>query len=102
MPSSASYVRDYKTEYANNGASKAQKKQRAARNKARAEAVKDGRIKKGSSKDIDHKRPLSKNGSTAKSNTRVQSAKKNRSAGGAMVTGAKKNPHKNKTKAKKK
>ena len=59
-----------------------QKKNRAARNKARAEAVKDGRVKKGDGKDIDHKRSLKSGGSNSKSNTRVLSAKKNRSAGG--------------------
>lgn len=102
MASSASYVRNYSQEYKNNGASKKQKLQRAARNKARAEAVKAGKVKKGDGKDIDHKKPLNKGGSTAKSNTRVQSASKNRSAGGKQVKGAAKNPHKNKTKAKKK
>lgn len=100
MPSSKNYVRSYKTEYANNGASKKQKLQRAARNKARSEAVKAGKVSKGDGKDIDHKIPLNKGGSKAKSNTRVQSASKNRSNGGKQVTGAKKNPHKNKTKAK--
>ena len=52
---------------------------RAARNKARAEAVKDGRVKKGdSSREVDHVRPLSKSGSTSKSNTRVISKEANR------------------------
>ena len=65
-------------------ASPARKKARAARNKARREAVRDGRAKKGDGKDVDHKKPLKNGGSTAKSNTRVVSAKSNRSAGGKM------------------
>jgi hypothetical protein len=100
MPSSPSYVRNYRQEYLANGASAKQKKQRAARNKARAEAVKSGKVRKGDGKDIDHKIPLNKGGSKSKSNTRVQSASKNRSNGGKQVTGAAKNPHKNKTKSK--
>jgi hypothetical protein len=55
-----------------------QKKNRAARNKARAEAIKDGRVRVGDKKDIDHKKPLSKGGSNKKSNTRVVSRKTNR------------------------
>jgi hypothetical protein len=56
-----------------------QKKNRAKRNAARAQAVKDGRVSKGSGKDVDHVKPLSKGGSNAKSNTRVISASSNRS-----------------------
>lgn len=53
-----------------------QKKRRAARNQARREAIKDGRVKKGDGKDIDHKdhNPMNK----SKKNTRVMSASKNR------------------------
>lgn len=52
---------------------------RAARNKARSEAVKEGRVKKGdSSKHLDHVIPLSKGGSKSTSNTRVVSATANR------------------------
>ncbi len=65
-------------------ASPARKKARAARNKARRQAIADGKARVGDGKDVDHKRPLSKGGSTKKSNTRVMSAKKNRSAGGKM------------------
>jgi len=55
-----------------------QKKNRAKRNKARAEAIKDGRVRVGDKKDLDHKKPLSKGGSNKKSNTRVVSRKYNR------------------------
>lgn len=55
------------------------KKDRAARNKARREAIADGRVSKGdSTKHLDHKVPLSKGGSRDTSNTRVVSATENR------------------------
>lgn len=53
-------------------------KKRVARNKARRHAIKDGRVKKGDGKDIDHKKKLSQGGSNSKSNTRVRSASANR------------------------
>jgi hypothetical protein len=49
-------------------------KKRVANNKARREAVKEGRVTKGDGKHVDHKVPLDAGGSTAKSNTRVVSA----------------------------
>jgi len=55
------------------------KKQRAARNKARREAEKEGTVKKGDGKEVDHKKALSNGGSNAKSNRRVVTRKKNRS-----------------------
>ena len=58
-------------------------KQRAARNKARREAIKDGRVSKGDGKEIDHKTPLRNGGSTDKSNTRVRSKKANRADNGS-------------------
>lgn len=78
MPSSKNYKRDYKQE-AKYHATEIQKKRRAARNKARAEAEDAGKVRKGDGKDVDHKRPLSKGGSTSTSNTRVVSASSNRS-----------------------
>jgi hypothetical protein len=70
--------RDYKDEYKKFQSSEEQKKYRAARNKARREATREGRVHKGDGKDIDHMRPLSKGGSTGKSNTRVISRSANR------------------------
>lgn len=70
--------RDYKDEYKKFQSSEEQKKYRAARNKARREAMREGRVHKGDGKDIDHMRPLSKGGSTSKSNTRVISRSANR------------------------
>lgn len=51
---------------------------RVANNKARREAIADGRAKKGDGKDVHHVKPLDKGGSTAKSNTKVVSKKTNR------------------------
>jgi hypothetical protein len=53
-------------------------KKRVANNKVRRQALRDGRVKKGDGKHIDHKVPLDAGGSTAKSNTRVVSAKVNK------------------------
>lgn len=52
------------------------KKDRAARNQARAEAIRDGRVKKGSNKDVDHKDGNPRN--NKKSNHRVVDASENR------------------------
>jgi hypothetical protein len=54
-------------------------KLRVARNKARREAIKAGRVKKGDGKDIDHIIPLSKGGANTKSNTRVRTKSQNSS-----------------------
>lgn len=54
------------------------KKRRAARNKARAMLMREGVVKKGDGKDVDHKKPLSKGGTTTRSNLRVKSASANR------------------------
>jgi len=53
-------------------------KKRVANNKARREAIRDGRVKKGDGKDVHHVKPLDKGGSTKKSNTKVVSKKTNR------------------------
>lgn len=52
------------------------KKDRASRNSARAEAMRDGRVRKGDGKDIDHKDSNPRN--NKKSNKQVMSASKNR------------------------
>ena len=52
---------------------------RVKRNAARREAIRDGLVKKGDGKDIDHKQALSKGGTNAKSNLRVTTASENRS-----------------------
>ncbi len=56
------------------------KKDRAARNKARREAERKGKVRKWDWKHIDHIKPLSKGGSRSTKNTRVVSAKANQRA----------------------
>jgi hypothetical protein len=68
--------RDYKKEYAKFQSSTESKKDRAHRNKVRRKALKDGRVKKGDGKDIDHKDGNPRNNS--KSNLRVVSKSTNR------------------------
>lgn len=52
------------------------KKDRASRNAARSEAMKQGKVRKGDGKDIDHKDSNPRN--NKKGNTQVMSASKNR------------------------
>lgn len=52
------------------------KKDRASRNSARSEATKDGRVRKGDGKDIDHKDSNPRN--NKKGNTQVMDRSKNR------------------------
>lgn len=59
-------------------ATEEQKKNRAARNAARAELMKKGVVSKGDGKDVAHKRALISGGSNASSNLTVQSVKTNR------------------------
>jgi len=73
------YKRDYKQEYANYDGTDAVKKKRAQRNKARRMLEREGVVHKGDGKDVDHKKPLSKGGSTVRSNLRVKDASANRS-----------------------
>lgn len=47
--------RDYRKEYLATQGTEKGKKDRAARNKARRLMEKDGRVKKGDGKDVDHK-----------------------------------------------
>lgn len=69
--------RDYKKEYRDYHSKPEQKKNRAARNKAR----KIMGLKKGDPREVDHKKPLSKGGSNSKRNLRVVSRKTNRKKG---------------------
>ena len=70
-------------------------KNRVARNKARAELMKEGKVSKGDGKDVDHVKPLSKGGSSSKSNLRVKSASANRSFSRNPDHSVKKNKPKN-------
>lgn len=57
----------------------ATKKARAQRNKARRMLEAEGVVSKGDGKDVDHKKPLSKGGTTTRKNLTVKSASANRS-----------------------
>lgn len=72
------YKRDYKKE-AKYHATPEQKKNRAARNKARRQMERELGKEALKGKDVDHKVPLSKGGSTARSNLQVTSVHYNRS-----------------------
>jgi hypothetical protein len=71
--------RNYKQEYENYDGTEAVKKKRAQRNKARRMLEATGAVKKGDGKDVDHKKPLSKGGTTVISNLRAKPAAANRS-----------------------
>lgn len=71
--------RPYKKEYEQYDGTPAVKKKRAARNKARRMMEEEGLVHKGDGKDVDHKRPLSKGGTSTRGNIRVKSATANRS-----------------------
>jgi len=72
-------ARNYKQEYANYDGTEVVKKKRAQRNKARRMLEATGAVKKGDGKDVDHKKPLSKGGTTVISNLRATPAAANRS-----------------------
>jgi hypothetical protein len=71
--------RNYAKEYANYDGTLAVKKKRAARNKARRMLEREGVVHKGDGKDVDHKTPLSKGGTTVRSNLTAKPASANRS-----------------------
>jgi hypothetical protein len=83
-------VRDYKQEYLYQGTSE-QKHNRALRNAARRDAERRGIVHKGDGKDIDHRVPISKGGTNARSNQRVASASDNRSFPRTSTGAVKKN-----------
>ena len=70
-------ARDYKREYATYQGTDDQKKKRALRNKARRQAIRDGKASKGDGTDVHHITAISKGGANGK--TKVVSASENRS-----------------------
>ena len=70
-------MRDYKKEYNSYHAKPEQKKNRAARNKARTLLSSSGRVSKGDGRDVDHRDGNPRNNS--KSNLSVISKSRNRS-----------------------
>lgn len=79
MPYMTNGKRDYKKEYAKYHSRPEQIKNRTERTTTRRQANAAGVTSKGDGKDIDHKTPLSKGGSNAKSNLRVVDKSVNRS-----------------------
>lgn len=71
--------RDYKKEVAKYTSRPEVVKKRVEQNKARRMMEAEGKVHKGDGKDVDHKKPLSKGGSTSKSNLRVVDRGSNRS-----------------------
>lgn len=71
--------RDYKRENDLYNSKPEQRKNRSERTVARNQANADGRTSKGDGKDLDHRVPLSKGGTSNKSNLRVVSKSANRS-----------------------
>lgn len=79
MPYMKNGKRDYARELKWDHAHPNRVHDRVARNQARAELMKEGVVHKGDGKDVDHKTPLSKGGSQARSNLRAVDASANRS-----------------------
>lgn len=79
MPYMKNGKRDYKREVALYTSKPEVVKKRTMQNAARKEAEKQGMVRKGDGKDVDHRTPISKGGTNAKSNLRVVSASSNRS-----------------------
>lgn len=71
--------RDYKKEYKAYHGTAEQRANRSERTVARNKANASGVTSKGDGKDLDHKKPLSKGGSSKPSNLRAVSASSNRS-----------------------
>jgi len=71
-------ARDYKAEYDKYHARPEQKKNRAARNAARAKMAKAGKVKKGDGKDVAHVKAFDKGGDNG-TGLRVESKSANRS-----------------------
>lgn len=70
-------LRDYEREYKRFQSSKKAKRDRAARNKARRQAMREGRVHRGDNKEVDHRDSNPQHNSN--SNLRVVSRKFNRS-----------------------
>ena len=73
--------RNYALEYRRDQSSPTDIKHRSERNKARRLLSKMGLVHKGDGREVDHKRPLDKGGSNARSNLRAISRHLNRVKG---------------------
>ena len=74
--------RNYKREYETFHGKPEQRKRRSKRVLARRKLEKEGRVKKGDGKDVDHKRPLRHGGTNNDSNLRVRDKSSNRAENG--------------------
>jgi 5-methylcytosine-specific restriction endonuclease McrA len=79
MPFMTNGKRDYKKEVARYTSKPEVIKKRTEQNKARRTMEKAGLVHKGDGKDVDHKVPLSKGGTSSRSNLRVTDRTSNRS-----------------------
>jgi len=79
MPYMKNGKRDYKKENEKYNSRPEQRAARSERTIARNASNADGRTSKGDGKDLDHRIPLSKGGSSAKSNLRAVSEGRNKS-----------------------
>lgn len=75
---------DYKDAYKRWHSSKKAKRARAQRNKIRRQFEREGIVRKGDGKEIDHIVPKSKGGSDSRKNLRVVSRHTNRTKGSKM------------------
>lgn len=82
-------ARNYALEYKNYHSKPEQIKKRDARNAARAKLAKEGLVKKGDGKDVDHRTPIAKGGGNSRSNLRVVSKSANRSFARTKTAGMK-------------
>ena len=72
-------ARDFKREYQAYQGKPEQIANRAKRNAARAAMVKEGVVRKGDGKDVDHATPIAKGGGNSRSNLRAVPKSQNRS-----------------------
>ena len=79
MPYMTNGKRNYKKENAKYNSRPDVVKKREERNNARRQLMKEGVVKKGDGKDVDHKTPLSKGGTNSTGNLRVVDKSTNRS-----------------------
>lgn len=78
MPYKNPKDRNYRREYETFQGTEQQKKNRAARNAARAKMMKAGKVRKGDGKDVAHVKAFDKGGNNS-TGLRVESASTNRS-----------------------
>ncbi len=79
MPYKNKADRNYKAEYENYDGRPDVKKKRALRNAARRLMEKEGKVKKGDGKDVDHRIELSRGGTNNPKNLKAVPASSNRS-----------------------